>query len=108
ITIQENPVPTAQQVAVEIVEPQLCSRYMCRLIRGVTVGKSPVWLSSRLRSAGSNPINNVVDITNFVMREWGQPLHAFDFNTLLGARIIVRKMSPSEQLELLDKTIVSG
>jgi len=108
INLQEEPVPTSQQVSVEIVEPLLCARYMCRLIRNVTVGKSPAWLSSRLRSAGSNPINNIVDITNFVMREWGQPLHAFDLNTLLGAKIIVRKMNRSEQLELLDGTIVSG
>jgi phenylalanyl-tRNA synthetase beta chain len=108
INLSEEQAPTAGQVSVDIVEPSLCARYMCRLIRNVTIGKSPAWLSSRLRSAGSSPINNVVDITNFVMREWGQPLHAFDFNTLLGAKIVVRKMAPSESLELLDGTLVSG
>jgi phenylalanyl-tRNA synthetase beta chain len=106
--VVEGQAATAQQVSVEIAELSLCPRYMCRLIKNVSIGKSPPWLSSRLRSAGSNPINNVVDITNFVMREWGQPLHAFDFKTLNGAKVIVRKMAASENIELLDGTVVSG
>ncbi|HEX8090311.1 MAG TPA: phenylalanine--tRNA ligase beta subunit-related protein, partial [Blastocatellia bacterium] len=95
-------------VTVEIKEQALCPRYTCRLIRGVAVAKSPHWLRSRLLSTGSNPINNVVDVTNFVLREWGHPLHAFDHNKLAGSGIVVRKMSPSEQIELLDGTNVGG
>lgn len=106
--VSEEETTISQQVSVDIVERALCPRYMCRLIRNVTISKSPAWLSSRLRSSGSNPINNVVDVTNFVMREWGQPLHAFDFNTLGGAKIVVRKMMPSESIELIDGTLVSG
>jgi len=98
----------SNRIDVEILEPTLCARYTCRLIRNVKVGKSPPWLSSRLRSAGVNPINNVVDVTNFVMHEFGQPLHAFDFTTLRGPRIVVRKMRPEEEIELLDGTMVSG
>jgi phenylalanyl-tRNA synthetase beta chain len=106
--VNEVETTTAQQVSVDIVERSLCPRYMCRLVRNVTIGKSPAWLSSRLRSAGSNPINNVVDVTNFVMREFGQPLHAFDFNTLGGPKIVVRKMAPSESIQLIDGTVVPG
>jgi phenylalanyl-tRNA synthetase beta chain len=95
-------------VSVEIKERTLCPRYMCRLIQGVKVGRSPHWLRSRLLSTGGNPINNVVDVTNFVMREWGQPLHAFDHGKLAGSGIVVRKMSRSEQVELLDGTKVNG
>jgi phenylalanyl-tRNA synthetase beta chain len=106
--VTESDTPTADIVKVKIEEPELCRRYMCRVIKGVKIAKSPAWLSSRLKSTGSNPINNVVDITNFVMREWGQPLHAFDLATINGPEIIVRKMLPSETLELIDGTIVSG
>lgn len=95
-------------VSVEIKAPALCPRYTCRLIKGVRIARSPHWLRSRLLSTGANPINNVVDITNFVLREWGHPLHAFDHNKLAGSGIVVRKMSPAEQIELLDGTKVSG
>lgn len=107
-TVEEADPPAAGLVGVEIEEPSLCRRYMCRLIRGVKVAKSPAWLSSRLRSVGNSSINNVVDVTNFVMRELGQPLHAFDFNTLAGGRIVVRKMRASESMELIDGTWLGG
>jgi phenylalanyl-tRNA synthetase beta chain len=95
-------------VSVEIKDQALCPRYTCRLIQGIRVEKSPHWLRSRLLSTGANPINNVVDVTNFVLREWGHPLHAFDHGKLAGSGIIVRKMAPSEQVELLDGTKVTG
>ena len=95
-------------VSVEIKEQALCPRYTCRLIQGVRVAKSPHWLRSRLLSTGANPINNVVDVTNFVLREWGHPLHAFDHSKLAGSGIVVRKMSRSEHIELLDGTKVNG
>jgi phenylalanyl-tRNA synthetase beta chain len=95
-------------VSVEIKDQALCPRYTCRLIRGVKVAESPHWLRSRLLSAGANPINNVVDVTNYVLREWGHPLHAFDHRKLAGSGIVVRKLKPSEEVELLDGTKVSG
>ena len=95
-------------VPVTIEEPLLCPRYLGQAIRGVTVGPSPHWLKSRLLAAGKRPINNVVDITNFVLLEWGQPLHAFDLSKLQGGEIRVRRMKPGETLELLDGTELKG
>src|ERR1044072_2979205 len=73
--------------AVEIKDPDLCPRYAARLVRGVKIAPSPEWLVKRLETIGQRPINNVADITNFVLHEFGQPLHAFDFHKLLGPRI---------------------
>jgi phenylalanyl-tRNA synthetase beta chain len=93
---------------VEIREPELCTRYMCALVRGVRVAPSPPWLKARLLLAGMRPISNVVDVTNYVLYEWGQPLHAFDFQKLKGPRIIVRRMAAGETLELLSGAIVGA
>jgi len=82
---------------VEVEDSTLCPRYGARLIKGVTIGTSPWWIRKRLLSVGMRPINNVVDVTNLVMMEYGQPLHAFDFNTLTGAKIIVRTPKESEK-----------
>ena len=83
--------------AVEVENPELCPRYAARLIKGITIGPSPWWLRKRLLSVGLRPINNVVDITNFVMLEYGQPLHAFDFDTLADKKIVVRTPRPEEK-----------
>lgn len=93
---------------VELRDPQLCPRYVGSLIEGVRVGPSPAWMKAKLLLAGMRPINNLVDITNYVLYEWGQPLHAFDFRQLRGQRIVVRKMAPNESLELLTGKVVSG
>ena len=94
---------TAQPPAtVQIADPDLCSRYVAIVVRGVTVGESPGWMQERLNAAGLRPINNIVDITNYVMLEWGQPLHAFDLDTLRGQAIIVRRAEAGEQLITLD------
>lgn len=99
----------ASPVQVEIRDPDLCPRYMGRVMTGVKVGPSPKWLQDLLVSIDQRPINNIVDITNFVMMEFGQPLHAFDFANIAGNKIIVRRMQPSEKLELLGgKTIDAG
>jgi phenylalanyl-tRNA synthetase beta chain len=82
--------------SVNIEAPELCPRYAGRLITGVTIGQSPWWLRKRLLSVGLRPINNVVDITNFVMMEYGQPLHAFDFDNLAGGKIVVRNPRADE------------
>ena len=94
--------PIDGRVTVEIADPELCNRYTASLIEGVTVGPSPAWLQKALVSAGQRPINNVVDITNFVMLELNQPLHAFDFDLVKDATIIVRQARPGETLETLD------
>ena len=92
---------------VKILDRSLCTRYMCQMISGVRVGKSPAWLASRLLATGSRPINNVVDITNFVMKEWGQPLHAFDLQNVR-QKIVVRRFKKGESLRLLDGRTISA
>ena len=91
-----------QMTSVAILDPDLCSRYAARLLTDVTIGPSPFWLQDRLLSVGLKPINNVVDITNFVMMELGQPLHAFDFDRLEENRIVVRGAEAEEAFTTLD------
>jgi phenylalanyl-tRNA synthetase beta chain len=88
--------------AVTVEDPELCGRFTARVITGVTVGPSPPWLAQRLRAAGLRPINNVVDVTNYVMWELGHPLHAFDHAHLAGHRIVVRRARAGEGLMTLD------
>jgi len=88
---------TSSEFKVDIESYELCPRYAARLIKGVKVAPSPWWLRSRLMSVGLRPINNIVDITNFVMLEYGQPLHAFDFAKIEGKRIVVRQPHPQEE-----------
>lgn len=89
-------------VSIRIDDPDLCHRYLGAVIRGVQVGPSPEWLASRLRSAGARPINNVVDATNYVLLEMGQPLHAFDLSKLGGQAVVVRTAGKGETLRTLD------
>lgn len=89
-------------VAVRIEDPERCPRYLAAVIRGVRVGPSPTWLAGRLLAAGAQPINNVVDATNYVLRERNQPLHAFDLRALEGTEIRVRAARPRESLTTLD------
>ncbi|MFH1087576.1 MAG: phenylalanine--tRNA ligase subunit beta [Chloroflexota bacterium] len=88
--------------SVAIAEPGLCPRYCASLILGVKIAPSPRWLSERLAASGMRPINNVVDITNYVMMEYGQPLHSFDYDALAGRQIVVRRAYPGEKLTTLD------
>ncbi len=88
--------------SVTIAAPDHCPRYAARLIEGITVKPSPWWLRERLQSVGLRSINNIVDVTNFVMMEMGQPLHAFDFDNLAGQRIVVRTASECEKFTTLD------
>jgi phenylalanyl-tRNA synthetase beta chain len=88
--------------AVEIKVAYLCPRYAARLVRGVKIGPSTDWLVNRLEANGQRPINNVADITNYVLHEVGQPLHAFDFEKLGGRRIVVRRAKAGEKLKTLD------
>jgi phenylalanyl-tRNA synthetase beta chain len=102
----ESGVAAIDTARVEIAEPPLCPRYTARVIRGVKVGPSPEWVQSRLTAVGQRPINNIVDATNLVMFEVGQPLHAFDMDTLAVAEgktsIIVRRAAEGERLVTLD------
>ena len=91
-----------KHVSVEIADPDLCRRYCASLIEGVKIGPSPAWMQQRLVACGMRPINNIVDITNYVMLEYGQPLHAFDFRRIGGAKIIVRRARAGEKLTSLD------
>jgi phenylalanyl-tRNA synthetase beta chain len=88
--------------SVEIRDPDLCPRYAARLVRGVKIASSPLWLAKRLEEIGQRPINNVADITNYVLHELGQPLHAFDFDKLAEHRIVVRRAASGETLQTLD------
>ncbi len=88
--------------SVKINEPNLCPRYAARLIENVKIAPSPSWLCDRLLSAGLKPINNVVDITNFVMLETGQPLHAFDFDFIAQSKVVVRTAVEKEAFTILD------
>lgn len=101
-TYPEEGGPIDDDATVEIDDPSLCSRYTASLVRGVRIGPSPQWLQDALESAGMRSINNVVDVTNYVMLEYGQPLHAFDFETVCDSRVIVRAARPGEQLATLD------
>ena len=88
--------------SVEITDPDLCLRYTASVIQGVTIAESPKWLKDRLLAIGERPINNIVDITNFVMFEIGQPLHAFDYDKVVNHKVIVRRAMPGEKLTTLD------
>jgi phenylalanyl-tRNA synthetase beta chain len=103
-TYTEDAVNTdaAKLIDIRIDEPALCSRYVGRIVRGVKVGPSPVWLQARVRAAGMRPINNIVDIANFVMMELGQPLHTFDYGHIRGRQIIVRRAGEGELFTTLD------
>lgn len=89
---------------VEIEAPELCHRFTARIIRNVTIGESPDWLKKRLAALGERPINNVADITNYVMLELGQPMHAFDLAKLRENRIVVRRARQGEKIITLDET----
>ena len=100
--VQEAAEPASSAARIEIETPELCRRYVGRVIRGVKVGQSPDWLVRRLETIGVRTINNVVDVTNYVLWEYGQPLHAFDLEALDGAMIRVRPARSGEELVTLD------
>lgn len=104
ISFTEDTERASDASSVTIENADLCPRYIGRLIRDVAVGPSPDWLSKRLRAAGQRPINNIVDVTNYVLLETGQPLHAFDWAKLREGRIVVRAAKPGERIVTIDQT----
>jgi phenylalanyl-tRNA synthetase beta chain len=91
-----------EDISIVVRDPDLCPRYAARVIRGVKVAESPLWLKAQLAHAGMRPISNVVDVTNYVLWALGQPLHAFDLRTIAGQQIIVRRAKPGETIVTLD------
>ncbi len=105
--IIKNPVDDIKDylTSVEIESPDLCSRYYAKVIKDVKIGPSPLWLQRKIMDAGMRPVNNIVDATNYVMLEMGQPLHAFDLEKLKGKKIVVRGAKENEQVMTLDKEV---
>ncbi len=102
ITIEEAGSPAADAIRIEVENTRDCPRYCARLVRNVKIGPSPLWLREKLVKLGFRSINNVVDITNYVLLELGQPLHAFDYDTLRGQKIVVRSAREGEPFVTLD------
>ncbi len=92
----------SQLLDIEIEDPDLCPRYTARMVKNVKIKPSPLWMRERLRNSGVRPINNIVDITNYVMLEYGQPMHAFDFSCVEGGKIVVRTAREGETIQTLD------
>lgn len=110
-SMQESTTSTKKCVQLEVKSAEACPRYAGRAMSGVKVGHSPEWLKKRLESIGVKPINNIVDVTNYVMHELGQPLHAFDLSEIKGAKIVVTQATPHEKFVTLDgteKTLLGG
>lgn len=101
----EGSTPVSRSVSVKVEDPSLCPRYIARVIRGIHVRPSPAWLQQRLNAAGIRPINAVVDATNYVMLEYGQPLHAFDAARIENGTITVRRAKNGERMETLDEKV---
>ena len=105
--IDELQVPNKKEIeglTVDITAPELCYRYIARVVKNVKVGPSPDWMKKRLKACGIRSINNIVDITNYVMLEMGQPMHAFDINSISGKHITVRRAENGEKITTLDET----
>ncbi len=89
-------------ISVEVQAPELCTRYTARVCKNIKIGPSPEWMQRRLAASGIRPINNLVDITNYVMEEYGQPMHAFDLDAVSGHKIVVKRASDNEEFMTLD------
>lgn len=102
IMVQEAEEPIDNFLKVRVIDKEDCPRYTCRIIQNVKIGPSPSWLKRRLEKCGLRSVNNIVDVTNYVLLEMGHPLHAFDYNKLEGQEIIVRKAKEGEIIQALD------
>lgn len=102
IKVKEESDDVNKNATVEILDADLCPRYAARVVKNVKIAPSPKWMRDRLKAAGVRPINNIVDISNYVMLELGQPMHAFDLENLSGKKIIVRRAADGESIKTLD------
>ncbi len=92
----------ADYITVEVKDAELCPRYVARVVKNIKFGPSPAWMQQRLRASGIRPINNLVDITNYVMEEYGQPMHAFDYEQIAGKKILVKRAAKGDKFVTLD------
>ncbi|MGQ9470961.1 MAG: phenylalanine--tRNA ligase subunit beta [Candidatus Aminicenantales bacterium] len=104
--VREISTPTSTVLKIEVLDPKLCPRYCGAVVKGVKVGPSPSWLQRRLAAVGLRPINNVVDVTNYVLMATGHPIHAFDLNRLSGPRVVVRRAKKGETLRILGGQLI--
>lgn len=102
VEVKENQEKVEDYVSVEVEDKDLCTRYCARVCTNIKIGPSPKWMQRRLAASGIRPINNLVDITNYVMEEYGQPMHAFDLDTVAGHKIIVRRAKDGDVFQTLD------
>ncbi len=105
VTVKENNEKIEDYVSVEVKDQELCTRYCARVCTNIKIAPSPKWMQRRLAASGIRPINNLVDITNYVMEEYGQPMHAFDLDTVAGKKIIVKRAKEGEEFQTLDGQI---
>ncbi len=102
VTESGNDEKTEDYISVEIQAPDLCSRYVARVVKNIKIEPSPEWMQRRLAASGIRPINNIVDITNYVMQEYAQPMHAYDLDTIAGHKIVVKRAEAGEKFQTLD------
>ena len=102
VEVKENDEKVEDYVSVEVLDQDLCSRYCARVCTNIKIGPSPEWMQRRLAKSGIRPINNLVDITNYVMEEYGQPMHAFDLDTIAGHKIVVKRAKDGDTFVTLD------
>lgn len=100
-----NAEKASDYIDVEIQAPDLCRRYVGRVVKNIKIAPSPMWMQRRLASNGIRPINNLVDITNYIMEEYGQPMHAYDLDTIAGRKIVVRRAEAGEKFQTLDGVV---
>lgn len=102
VTVKGNSEDVNDYIKVTVEDTDLCTRYCARVVKNIKLGPSPKWMQRRLAASGIRPINNLVDITNYVMEEYGQPMHAFDLDTVAGRQIIVRRAKDGDEFQTLD------
>ena len=105
VEVKDNGEKASDYVSVEVKDTDLCTRYCARVCKNIKIGPSPEWMQRRLAASGIRPINNLVDITNYVMEEYGQPMHAFDLDTVAGKKIIVRRAKDGDKFQTLDGVV---
>ncbi|MCI5730839.1 MAG: phenylalanine--tRNA ligase subunit beta [Eubacterium sp.] len=102
VTESGNDEKTEDYISVDVEAPDLCSRYVARVVKNIKIAPSPEWMQRRLAASGIRPINNIVDITNYVMEEYAQPMHAYDLDTIAGHKIVVKRAEDGEKFQTLD------